>query len=53
MADVDDDADSQDLATQMAKACNPYFFHLPLFDDVELPSYGFPGRNDLLIEQPG
>jgi hypothetical protein len=35
-------ADTQDLATQMAKACNPYFFHLPLFEGVELPSYGFP-----------
>ena len=35
-------ADTQDLATQMAKACNPYFFHMPLFDNVELPSYGFP-----------
>ena len=35
-------ADTQDLANQMAKACNPYFFHMPLFDDVELPSYGFP-----------
>ncbi|MGH6908879.1 MAG: acyclic terpene utilization AtuA family protein [Phenylobacterium sp.] len=35
-------ADTQDLATQMAKACNPYFFHMPLFDGVELPSYGFP-----------
>ena len=35
-------AETQDLATQMAKACNPYFFHLPLFDEVELPSYGFP-----------
>jgi Acyclic terpene utilisation family protein AtuA len=35
-------AETQDLATQMAKACNPYFFHMPLFDGVELPSYGFP-----------
>lgn len=35
-------ADTQDLANQMAKACNPYFFHMPLFDDAELPSYGFP-----------
>ena len=35
-------AATQELATQMAKACNPYFFHMPLFDGVELPSYGFP-----------
>jgi hypothetical protein len=35
-------AETQELATQMAKACNPYFFHMPLFDDVEMPSYGFP-----------
>jgi hypothetical protein len=35
-------AETQDLATQMAKACNPYFFHMPLFDGIEMPSYGFP-----------
>jgi hypothetical protein len=35
-------AQTQDLANQMAKACNPYFFHLPIDDDVEMPSYGFP-----------
>ena len=35
-------AETQDLATQMAKARNPYFFHMPLFDGIELPSYGFP-----------
>jgi hypothetical protein len=35
-------ADTQDLATQMAKACNPFFFHMPLFEGVEMPSYGFP-----------
>ena len=35
-------AETQDLATQMAKACNPYFFHMPLFDGLEMPSYGFP-----------
>ena len=35
-------AETQDLATQMAKACNPYFFHMPIFDGVEFPSYGFP-----------
>jgi hypothetical protein len=35
-------APTQDLADQMAKACNPYFFHFPLNPGVELPSYAFP-----------
>ncbi|MGA0599267.1 acyclic terpene utilization AtuA family protein [Caulobacter sp. KR2-114] len=35
-------AETQELATQMAKSCNPYFFHMPLRDGVEMPSYGFP-----------
>jgi hypothetical protein len=34
-------ADTQELATQIAKACNPYFFHFPLDLDKELPSHGF------------
>lgn len=34
-------ADSQEMASQIAKACNPYFFHFPLRMDKELPSYGF------------
>lgn len=34
-------ADSQEMATQIAKACNPYFFHFPMVNDKELPSYGF------------
>ncbi|MBJ7411601.1 MAG: acyclic terpene utilization AtuA family protein [Phenylobacterium sp.] len=34
-------ADSQAMATQIAKACNPYFFHFPVIMDKELPSYGF------------
>lgn len=34
-------ADSQDMATQIAKACNAYFFHFPLVMDKEIPSYGF------------
>lgn len=34
-------ADTQDLATQIAKACNAYFFHYPISMDKELPSYGF------------
>jgi hypothetical protein len=35
-------ASTQAMATQIAKACNPYFFHFPLQPDGELPSYGFP-----------
>ncbi len=34
-------AASQEMATQIAKACNPYFFHFPIDLDIELPSYGF------------
>ncbi|PZO56181.1 MAG: 3-methylaspartate ammonia-lyase [Alphaproteobacteria bacterium] len=34
-------ADTQAMATQIAKACNPYFFHFPLELDKELPSHGF------------
>lgn len=34
-------ADTQEMASQIAKACNPYFFHFPVVMDVELPSYGF------------
>jgi hypothetical protein len=35
-------APTQDLANRMAKACNPYFFHMPLRTGIELPSYAFP-----------
>jgi Acyclic terpene utilisation family protein AtuA len=35
-------APTQALADQMAKACNPYFFHFPVRSDIELPSYAFP-----------
>ncbi len=35
-------AETQELATQMARACNPGFFHMPLFSGTEMPSYGFP-----------
>ncbi|MDP1619263.1 acyclic terpene utilization AtuA family protein [Phenylobacterium sp.] len=35
-------AETQAMATQIANACNPYFFHFPLLRDKELPSYGFP-----------
>jgi len=34
-------ADTQEMATQIAKACNPYFFHFPIELDKELPSYAF------------
>lgn len=33
-------AKSQQLASEIAKACNPYFFHMPIRDGMELPSYG-------------
>ncbi|MEG3088293.1 acyclic terpene utilization AtuA family protein [Sphingomonas sp. PB4P5] len=35
-------AATQELATQIAKTCNPAFFHMPLNADQELPSYAFP-----------
>ncbi len=35
-------AATQDLATQIAKTCNPHFFHMPLDANQELPSYAFP-----------
>jgi Acyclic terpene utilisation family protein AtuA len=35
-------AATQSLATRIAKACNPYFFHFPIQHGIELPSYGFP-----------
>jgi hypothetical protein len=35
-------APTQDLADQMAKTCNPYFFHFPVDPSMELPSYAFP-----------
>lgn len=34
-------AETQEIASQIAKACNPYFFHFPLNLEEELPSYGF------------
>lgn len=34
-------AATQDLANQIARACNPYFFHYPIMPEKELPSYGF------------
>jgi hypothetical protein len=35
-------AETQEIATQIAKTCNPWFFHLPLNPGQELPSYAFP-----------
>jgi hypothetical protein len=35
-------APTQILATEIARACNFTFFHLPLRDGMELPSYAFP-----------
>jgi hypothetical protein len=34
-------ASTQAMATQIAKACNPYFFHYPIDFEKELPSYAF------------
>lgn len=34
-------AKTQALATEIAKACNPYFFHMPIRMGMELPSYGW------------
>ena len=35
-------AATQEIATQVAKTCNPWFFHLPLEDEQDLPTYAFP-----------
>jgi hypothetical protein len=35
-------AESQEIATQIAKTCNPWFFHMPLEPEQELPTYAFP-----------
>ena len=35
-------ASTQELATRIAKTCNPVFFHMPLDRGTELPSYAFP-----------
>lgn len=35
-------AASQEIATRIAKTCNPAFFHMPLDLEQELPSYAFP-----------
>ena len=33
---------TQEIATDIARACNPYFFHYPARMGKELPSYAFP-----------
>ncbi len=35
-------AANQEIATQIAKTCNPIFFHFPVDPRIELPSYAFP-----------
>lgn len=35
-------AADQATANQIAKTCNPWFFHLPVNEDQDLPSYAFP-----------
>ena len=35
-------ADTQAFATQVARICNPMFFHFPVRLGKELPSYAFP-----------
>jgi hypothetical protein len=35
-------AASQELASEIARTCNPWFFHMPLNLEQELPSYAFP-----------
>ncbi len=35
-------AETQELANDMARACNSPFFHTPLMAGIEMPSYAFP-----------
>jgi hypothetical protein len=35
-------ASTQRIATQIAKTCNPWLFHLPLDEGDPMPSYAFP-----------
>lgn len=35
-------AATQELATRIAKTCNPFFFHMPIDAGIELLSYAFP-----------
>jgi hypothetical protein len=35
-------AQTQEMATHIAKTCNPLFFHFPLEPGIEMPSYAYP-----------
>lgn len=35
-------AQSQDIANDIARLCNPYLLHYPLSDNEELPTFAFP-----------
>jgi hypothetical protein len=35
-------AATQEMATRIAKTCNPWFFHFALEREMELPTYAFP-----------
>ena len=35
-------APEQDVATEIAKFCNPVLLHMPLNDDDPMPSFAFP-----------
>ena len=35
-------AATQEMATRIAKTCNPHFFHFPIEREAELPTYAFP-----------
>ncbi|MEM7260152.1 MAG: acyclic terpene utilization AtuA family protein, partial [Pseudomonadota bacterium] len=35
-------AESQDIANDIARLCNPYLLHYPLTPDEELPTFAFP-----------
>jgi hypothetical protein len=35
-------APTQAMATEVARVCNPLFFHFPVREGNELPSYAFP-----------
>jgi Acyclic terpene utilisation family protein AtuA len=35
-------APTQEMATLIAKTCNPSFFHFPLEPGIEMPSYAYP-----------
>jgi hypothetical protein len=35
-------APTQAMATEAARVCNPFFFHFPVQEGTEIPSYAFP-----------